>query len=223
MGLHRLTGALVLIAAAFGAPGCTPSGGLQIDYPPVGQVRLVDGAACYGDSVVLGAYDIPPWPAALSFPCAAGGERGAGFLWVGLNGHTIGGKIYADSLACDCVNSTVFISGGGEDARLAQGHLDSVAQNMTTLDTWLRGQGVNVIWTTPPYLNGDNIGVNPVMVQIHELIESFPGSVDSGEALGNPLDPAYDVGDGAHLNAAGSIAYATELERLLAEQPPDPG
>jgi hypothetical protein len=163
--------------------------------------------------IVFGAFNVPPWGSMLAEPCVVRGERGAGFTWIGLNGNTIGGLIYLQAQNCACLPTTMYISGGAMDAVGVSAHIPTALQNMAVLDAWLRSHGTEVIWVTPPYVTGNNIGGNDEIDQIHAQMESFAGSRDAGDALGNPLDANFHVGDGSHLNLAGSALYASGVDR----------
>lgn len=199
---------VAVLAILVGCTTATPAGLGEPTPPPpaIETFEIVDEVWVFGDSITVGSYQPPGWPHYADPSWVNHGEGGAGFVWVGIEGHSIPQNIWRISAACECLPRTMYVTGGANDAVYAASYLDDVLDNIRGIQLLFDTLGTDLIWVTPPYVRSAT--ANATLDQIHYLMESFPNSIDAGDALCRPLCSVFDLGDGVHLTELGDSTFA---------------
>lgn len=123
--------------------------------------------------------------------------------------------------AADCVNA-----GLGD----AQDRADEIIANVTTSVGYAADRGLELFWCTIPGFDGYEFGAPEEASQARVLANNWLranaatlgfGLIDCERALGDPstgyreLLPAYDSGDGLHINDAGALALRPIFDEAI--------
>jgi hypothetical protein len=155
------------------------------------------------------------WVGSLDRPAETAGWAGAGFAHRGMEGLALPAavRIY---ILLNGAPEQVAIVAGVNDAVGAE-PIDDVIAGIRELDAYLRAEGIDAVWITPP--GTTNPAYNTRLVPVIDALVDEVGAHDCTTPMGNPIRAEY-TNDGTHLTTAGATALADCVEGHLDDNPP---